>query len=90
MSVSPPSALFDGPTKSGTTWHHACLQARGDVALPGRMKPIAFFDKVPDRLFPDAGDTRKHPTDARQVIRAADARPASLKPCRHPGPIQFI
>ncbi|QBY01795.1 hypothetical protein E2K80_14575 [Rhodophyticola sp. CCM32] len=65
MAISPPFALFVGPTKSGTTWIHAYLEARGDIALPSGMKETFFFDKVYERgvtwyqgLFPGAEDTR--------------------------------
>lgn len=39
------TALFCGPMKSGTTWVHAYLQARGDVCLPTRTKEIFYFDR---------------------------------------------
>lgn len=65
MAISQPFALFVGPTKSGTTWIHAYLESRGDVALPRGMKETFFFDKVYERgfgwyenLFPDNADTR--------------------------------
>lgn len=65
MAIIPPFALFVGPTKSGTTWIHAYLAARGDVAMPSQMKETFFFDKVYDRgfdwyaeLFPPEDDTR--------------------------------
>lgn len=65
MAVTQPFALFVGPTKSGTTWVHAYLESRGDVALPSAMKETFFFDKVYERgfdwyenLFPPAEDTR--------------------------------
>ncbi|MGJ8686897.1 MAG: sulfotransferase family protein [Spongiibacteraceae bacterium] len=65
MAISPTFALFVGPTKSGTTWIHAYLESRGDVALPSRMKETFFFDKVYERgwdwyenLFPGSEDTR--------------------------------
>lgn len=65
MAISPPFALFVGPTKSGTTWVQSYLEARGDVAMPRDMKETFYFDKVYDRgfgwyenLFPPAEDTR--------------------------------
>ena len=65
MAIIPPFALFVGPTKSGTTWIHAYLESRGDVAVPAQMKETFFFDKVYERgfdwyegLFPPATDTR--------------------------------
>ncbi|MFW8596396.1 sulfotransferase family protein [Cribrihabitans neustonicus] len=39
------TAVFCGPMKSGTTWVHAYLQARGDVCLPARTKEIFYFDR---------------------------------------------
>ncbi|MFW8637304.1 sulfotransferase family protein [Cribrihabitans pelagius] len=39
------TAVFCGPMKSGTTWVHAYLQARGDVCLSGRTKETFFFDR---------------------------------------------
>jgi|SRR6056297_3643572 hypothetical protein len=65
MAITDPFALFVGPTKSGTTWIHAYLESRGDVALPQGMKETFFFDKVFERgfswyagLFPPESDTR--------------------------------
>lgn len=65
MAIRPPFILFVGPTKSGTTWIHAYLESRGDIALPSGMKETFFFDKVHERgfqwyegLFPNASDTR--------------------------------
>ncbi len=37
--------IFCGPMKSGTTWVHEYLKARGDVCLPARTKEIFFFDR---------------------------------------------
>jgi hypothetical protein len=51
MPITPPFALFVGPTKSGTTWVHAYLKARGDIVLPSGMKETFFFDKVYERGF---------------------------------------
>jgi hypothetical protein len=39
------STVFCGPMKSGTTWVHEYLKARGDVCLPARTKEIFFFDR---------------------------------------------
>ncbi len=39
------STVFCGPMKSGTTWVHAYLKARGDVCLPARTKEIFYFDR---------------------------------------------
>jgi hypothetical protein len=65
MAIIPPFFLFVGPTKSGTTWVHAYLEARGDIALPRGTKETFFFDKVYERgfkwyesLFPPADDTQ--------------------------------
>jgi hypothetical protein len=65
MAVSPPFALFVGPTKSGTTWVHAYLESRGDIVMPKDMKETFFFDKVYERgfewyagLFPGDDDQR--------------------------------
>jgi len=65
MAITPPFALFVGPTKSGTTWIHAYLEWRGDVAMPSATKETFFFDKVYERgfdwyagLFPPETDTR--------------------------------
>lgn len=65
MAVTAPFALFVGPTKSGTTWVHAYLAWRGDVAMPTETKETFFFDKVYERgfgwyegLFPSKDDTR--------------------------------
>jgi hypothetical protein len=37
--------VFCGPMKSGTTWVHEYLKARGDVCLPAVTKEIFFFDR---------------------------------------------
>ncbi|EBA13104.1 sulfotransferase domain-containing protein [Roseobacter sp. CCS2] len=65
MAIHDPFVLFVGPTKSGTTWIQAYLEARGDIALPEGMKETFFFDKVYEKgfdwyagLFPPATDTR--------------------------------
>lgn len=65
MAIGRPFVLFVGPTKSGTTWIHAYLESRGDIALPEGMKETFFFDKVYERgygwyesLFPAASDAR--------------------------------
>lgn len=39
------TTVFCGPMKSGTTWVHAYLKARGDVCLPARTKEIFYFDR---------------------------------------------
>jgi len=65
VTINPPFVLFVGPTKSGTTWIHAYLESRGDIAVPSGMKETFFFDKVYQRgydwyqgLFPPGDDTR--------------------------------
>ncbi|PVY70822.1 sulfotransferase family protein [Tamilnaduibacter salinus] len=40
-----PDALVIGPMRSGTSWIHDYLQARGDIALPGGVKETFFFDR---------------------------------------------
>lgn len=44
-----PDFLFVGPAKTGTTWVHDYLAARGDVMLPHPLKETFFFDKYPKR-----------------------------------------
>lgn len=46
-SLSP--VVLVGPMKSGTTWVHEYLKARGDVCLPFRTKEIFFFDRYYER-----------------------------------------
>lgn len=40
-----PDFLFVGPMKSGTTWVHEYLSARGDVCMPLKTKETFFFDR---------------------------------------------
>jgi hypothetical protein len=44
-----PGAIAVGPQKTGTTWVHEYLAARGDVALPRRVKEVNFFSRYYDR-----------------------------------------
>jgi hypothetical protein len=39
-----PGALAVGPQRTGTTWVHEYLSARGDVCLPDGVKETFFFD----------------------------------------------
>jgi hypothetical protein len=71
MAISPPFAIFVGPTKSGTTWIHAYLEARGDVAMPTQMKETFFFDKVYDRGFEWYSDLFPEPDDKRLRVEVA-------------------
>lgn len=38
-------AIFVGPMKTGTSWIHAYLEARGDVSIPSLRKETFFFDR---------------------------------------------
>lgn len=40
-----PDVLFVGPMRSGTSWLHQYLTARGDVCLPLKVKETFFFDR---------------------------------------------
>lgn len=44
-----PRQLFIGPTKTGTSWIHSYLEARGDVTLPSKTKETFFFDRHYDQ-----------------------------------------
>ena len=44
-----PIALVVGPMKSGTSWIHDYLEARGDICLPHLVKETYYFDRFHSR-----------------------------------------
>jgi hypothetical protein len=95
-----PGAIAVGPQKTGTTWIHEYLAARGDVALPRRVKEVNFFSRYYDRgldwyagrfpstegcaLTAEVSPSYFDPPEVPERVAASLGRPKIVVTLRHP------